>query len=123
MSASKVAAEGAEAAVTQVRRRISEAPEEWETAGRRYYMELTEETAEETAARLARLTGAIAPSGQKHHLLTNRVMRALDDHETLAGVFRREDYHSSIRLKTWIHTTAIANSTGGSTKRLRGGLA
>lgn len=96
VSASKVAAEGAEAAVTQARRRITgkmtqEAAEEWETAGRRYYMELAEETVGEASERIARLNGVVRATGQNHHILTNRVMSALDKHETLAGVFKRND--------------------------------
>jgi hypothetical protein len=96
VSASKVAAEGAEAAITEARVKVTagmteEAAEEWVSAGRRYYSELAEETVEETAARIARITGVHAPNGQNHHLLTNKVMRALDKHRTLRGVFKRDD--------------------------------
>ena len=31
-------------------------------------------------------------TGQKHHILTNKIMRALENHPTLKGSFGREDY-------------------------------
>jgi hypothetical protein len=96
VSASKVAAEGAEAAIAEARMKVAgelgeEAAEEWISAGRRYHMALAEETAEEAAIRLARINGVAQATGQKHHLLTNKVMRALDKHRTLRGVFKRQD--------------------------------
>jgi hypothetical protein len=104
VSASKVAAEGAEAAIAEARVKVAaemtdEAAEEWISAGKRYYMELAEETVEETAERIARITGVHAPNGQNHHLLTNKVMRALDDHRTLRGVFKRDDKRFQFRAK------------------------
>jgi hypothetical protein len=96
MSASRVAAKGAKEAIAEAEMKVTagmteEAAEEWISAGRRYYMALAEETVEETAARIARITGVHAPNGQNHHLLTNKVMRALDKHRTLRGVFKRDD--------------------------------
>lgn len=84
VSASKVAAEGAEAAVRQARTKVTaemgeEAAKEWISAGRRYYMELAEQAVEQVA------------TGQNHHLLTNKVMDALSEHRTLRGVFKRND--------------------------------
>jgi hypothetical protein len=104
VSASKVAAKGAEAAIAEARIKVAagmteEAAEEWISAGRRYHMALAEETVEEATERLARYNGLVKATGQNHHILTNKVMRALDEHETLAGVFKRDDKRFQFRAK------------------------
>jgi hypothetical protein len=96
VSASEIAADGVEVAVARARTKViaemgEEAAEEWISAGRRYYMELAEETVEEAAERLARLNGVVKATGQNHHILTNKVMDALNEHRTLRGVFKRND--------------------------------
>lgn len=40
---------------------------------------------------LANEANTIVATGQRHHLLTNKIMRALDKHGLLKGVFNRED--------------------------------
>jgi hypothetical protein len=40
---------------------------------------------------LNNLWDALCCSGQKHHVLSNKIMTALNDHKTLSGVFQRND--------------------------------